>query len=223
MSDFVPALGFHWLTPAYDAVVRATTRERTFKIALIKQADFQPGQQVLDLACGTGTLAVWIKQRCPEVSLSGIDADPDILEIAARKATRAQVSITFEQGLASHLPYPDAHFHRVVSSLFFHHLTWPEKQRVAQELYRVMRPGGELHVADWGRAGGVFSRSAFVAIQLLDGFANTRDNVQGRLIELFEEAGFANVSQQQTIATLFGTLALYRAVKTAVEGLSFGG
>ena len=222
MSSFVPALGFHWLTPAYDAVVRATTRERTFKLALIRQADFQPGQQVLDLACGTGTLAVWIKQRCPEVSLSGIDADPAILEIAARKATRAQVTITFQQGLASRLPYPDAHFDRVVSSLFFHHLTWSEKQCVAQELYRVIRPGGELHVADWGRAAGVFSRGAFVAIQLLDGFENTRDNVQGRLIELYEEAGFANVSQQQTVATVFGTLALYRAVKTAVQGPSFG-
>ncbi len=222
MSNFVPALGFHWLTPAYDAVVRATTRERTVKVALIKQADVRPGQQVLDVACGTGTLAVWIKQRCPEVSLSGFDADPDILDIAARKATRAQVSITFEQGLASRLPYPDAHFHRAVSSLFFHHLTWSEKRRVAQELYRVIRPGGELHVADWGRAGGVFSRGASVAIKLLDGFENTRDNVQGRLIALFEEAGFANVSQQQTVATVFGTLALYRAAKTAVRDLSFG-
>ena len=218
----IPAIGFHWLTPAYDAVVRATTRERTFKVALIKQADFQPGQQVLDIACGTGTLAVWIKQRCPEVSLSGIDADPDILEIAARKATRAQVSIQYEQGLASRLPYPDAYFHRVVSSLFFHHLTWSKKQCVAQELYRVIRPGGELHVADWGRASGVFDRCAFVAIQLLDGIENTRDNVQGRLIELFEDAGFANVSQPRTFATVFGTLALYRAVKPAVQGLSFG-
>ena len=60
---YVPALGYHWLTPYYDAVVGTTTRERSFKHALIKQAGFEPGQQVLDLASGTGTLAIWIKQH----------------------------------------------------------------------------------------------------------------------------------------------------------------
>ena len=219
-SGYIPALGFHWLTPAYDVIVRATMRERTIKVALIEQADIRPGHQVLDLACGTGTLAVWIKQRCPEVSVSAIDLDPDILEIAARKASRAKVSILFDRGFATRLPYPDAHFDRVVSSLFFHHLTWRDKQHVARELHRVIRPGGELHVADWGRAGSVLSRGAFLAIQLLDGFETTSDNIRGRLIDLFEEAGFTDVSEQKNVATVFGTLALYRAIKSAASAVA---
>ena len=209
----MPALGFHWLTPAYDLVVRTTTRERTFKTALIEQADLGPRQEVLDLACGTGTLAIWIKQRHPSANVRGIDGDPHILAIASRKAKEANLPIEFDRGLSFSLPYPDASFDRVLSSLFFHHLSWRDKQRTARELYRVIRPGGQLHVADWGRARGPLMRAAFFVVQLLDGFENTQGNVEGRLIELFREAGFSEVSEQRTFATLFGTLSLYCAVK----------
>lgn len=214
-AKYVPALGFHWLTPAYDVVVRATTRERTFKSALIEQARFEPGQKILDLACGTGTLAIWIKKHYPAVTVTGVDGDAAVLAIAARKAKEAQVSVRFDQALSFDLPYPDAHFDRIVSSLFFHHLSWLDKQRTARELFRVLRPGGEVHVADWGRATGRLLRAAFLFIQLLDGFKNTQDNVAGKLPGLFQESGFTDVSQQRTFSTVFGTMALYRAGKTA--------
>ena len=72
---YVPALGYHWLTPYYDAVVGTTTRERSFKKALIKQARFAPGQHVLDLASGTGTLAIWIKKHQPQTNVTGVDGE----------------------------------------------------------------------------------------------------------------------------------------------------
>jgi len=212
-SRYVPALRFHWLTPAYDAIIRSTTRERRFKSALIEQARFAPGQEVLDLACGTGTLAIWIKQRHPGASVRGLDGDSNILGIARRKANKAQVDVPFDHGLSTRLPYPHANFDRVVSSLFFHHLSWADKQRTAAELLRVLRPGGELHVADWGRATGPVMRTAFFAVQWLDGFANTRANVEGRLPGLFADAGFAAVAQTASFSTVFGTLALYRATR----------
>jgi ubiquinone/menaquinone biosynthesis C-methylase UbiE len=212
-SSYVPALRFRWLTPAYDVVVRSTTRERTFKAALIEQAGIAAGQRVLDLACGTGTLSIGIKDRCPQATVIGMDGDSDILAIASRKAAAAAVPIQLDYGLSWQLPYPDAHFDRVVSSLFFHHLCWHDKERTVRELFRVLRPGGELHVADWGLPTGPVMRAAFIAVQLLDGFANTRGNVQGKLISLFEGAGFGDVSQARAFSTLLGTLALYRAVK----------
>ncbi len=212
-SKYVPALGFHWLTPYYDAVVGATTRERRFKQALIKQADFEPGQQVLDLACGTGTLAIWIKQHQPQANIIGVDGDPAILSLASRKALKANVSMKFDHALSDCLPYPDGHFDRVVSSLFFHHLSWEEKAITVRELFRVLKPGGEIHVADWGRASNALMRGLFVFIQLLDGFENTQDNVAGKLIMLFEQAGFAEVRQRRTFSTIFGTMALHSAIK----------
>lgn len=212
-ARYVPALRFSWLTPAYDLVVRLTTRERTFKKALIEQARLQPGHSVLDLGCGTGTLTIEIARRCPEAMVAGVDGDPAILGLAARKAARLNARVQLDHALASALPYPNERFDRVVSSLFFHHLPWPDKERTAREAFRVLRPGGELHVADWGRASGLLMRGAFLAVQLLDGFENTRDNVHGRLPALFEGAGFRDVSEVRTFATVLGTLALYRARK----------
>jgi ubiquinone/menaquinone biosynthesis C-methylase UbiE len=212
-SEYVPALGFHWLTTYYDAVVGTTTRERSFKRALIKQAGFEPGQRVLDLACGTGRLAIWIKQHQPQADVTGVDGDPAILSLASRKALKADVSLNFEQALSDNLPYPDAHFDRVVSSLFFHHLSWEYKERTARELFRVLKPGGEMHVADWGSATNILMRGLFIFIQLLDGFKNTQDNVSGKLITLFEQAGFFEVKLRRTFSTVFGTIALYSAVR----------
>ena len=212
-SKYVPALGYHWLTPYYDAVVGTTTRERTFKQALIKQARFKPSHQVLDLACGTGTLAILIKQQEPQASVTGVDGDPSILSLASRKAQKADVLVQFDHALSFSLPYPAANFDRVVSSLFFHHLSWENKERTAQELFRVLKPGAELHVADWGRADNALMRGLFLFVQLLDGFKNTQDNVSGKLVTLFEQAGFVEVTQRQTFSTVYGTMALYSAVK----------
>lgn len=215
-DTFVPALRFHFLTSAYDAVVRLSTRERRFKTALIEQADILPSQSVLDLACGTGTLSIWVKQRFPDVEVFAIDGDPAILARAAHKARSAHVDIAFEQGLSHALPYPDDHFDRVLSSLFFHHLSWEGKQRTAQELLRVLKPGGELHVADWGQPANPLMRLLFRPIQWLDGMANTQDNASGKLIPMFEANGFANLYERRHFNTAFGTLRLFSATKPLI-------
>ena len=210
----MPALKYRWLTPYYDAIVGVTTRERTFKTALISQAGFESGHRVLDLACGTGTMSIWIKKAQPETDVLGIDGDPDILSIARRKADRAGVSISFQTAMSYKLPLPDAHFDRMVSSLFFHHLSSDDKVRTAKEIYRVLKPGGQLHVADWGRAENLAMRALVLPVQILDGFANTRDNVSGKLVGVFEDAGLVNVLERRVFRTMFGTMALYSALKS---------
>lgn len=149
-AKYIPALGYDLLTPFYDAVVRLTVREKKFKTALIEQANFVDGQRVLDLACGTGTLAVLIKEIYPKVEVTGIDGDSKILEIAQKKAIQKGVFIQFDEGLSTALPYANESFERVVSSLFFHHLTRADKLKTLREVFRVLKPNGELHIADWG-------------------------------------------------------------------------
>lgn len=212
-KTFVPALGYAFLTGLYDPVVALTTRERTFKLALMEQADIRTGQHVLDLACGTGTLAIWIKQRYPGAEISGLDGDEAILARARAKAARAGVSVRFDTGMSYALPYASASFDRAVCSLFFHHLQPVDKARTGAELLRVLKPGAELHVADWGKAANPLMRTLFYAIQILDGFPNTADNVAGRLPDIFRQAGFVDVTGTRAFSTVFGTMALYRARK----------
>jgi SAM-dependent methyltransferase len=115
--------------------------------------------------------------------------------------------------MAFELPYSDDSFDRVLSSLLFHHLTRENKIRTLTEVFRVLRPSGELHVADWGKAQNAFMRIAFLLVQALDGFNTTADNVSGILPDLFRSAGFEEVQQSTRYSTIFGTLSLYRARK----------
>ena len=149
--DYVPALRFSWLTAIYDPVVRWTTRESAFKNTLVEQADLGADMNVLDLASGTGTLAILIKKKCPDVDVAGVDGDSKILQIAQAKSDDAGVYIKFDQGLATDLPYPDSSFDRVFSTLFFHHLDQHHKQLALVEVFRVLKIGGQVHIADWGK------------------------------------------------------------------------
>ena len=84
---------------------------------LLKQANLCPGDRVLDIGCGTGTLGALIKCVHSEVSVVGLDLDPKALARAKKKTARAGASIPFYQGFSDELPYPDASFDRVFSSL----------------------------------------------------------------------------------------------------------
>lgn len=212
---YTPALGFAWLNSLYDPVVRLTTREATFKAELLAQAGIETNHRVLDLGCGTGTLSIAVKQKHPHAEVYGLDADHDILSRAGSKAARAKVAISFDHGMSIDLPYPDNSFDRVVSSLFFHHLTSDDKRRTCVEVRRVLKPEGELHVADWGRAQNVLMRAAFLSVQLFDGFTTTAESVGGRLVRILEETEFETVEETTRYATPLGTMALYQARKSA--------
>jgi ubiquinone/menaquinone biosynthesis C-methylase UbiE len=206
-EPFLPALRFERLTPLYDAVIALTTRERTFRPRLVEQAAIADGMSVLDVGAGTGTLAALVNERHAGTRVTGLDADPAMLERARLKAPRA----SFDEGMSYALPYPDASFDRVLSSLFFHHLRPDDKRRTLSEIHRVLRPGGELHVADWGRPAGALSRVLALSIRTLDGPETTTDSLAGRLPELVADAGFEDVRGRGAVHTAFGTLALISA------------
>lgn len=213
-GDYIPALRARALTRFYDPLIELTTREGLFKRHLIEQASIAPGDKILDLGCGTGTLALQIKQSYPETEVFGLDADPEILARARAKAQDSGREIHFAQGLSNQLPYEDASFDRVVSTLFFHHLTLAVKRQTVTEIARVLRPGGELHVADWGRPSDPLMHAASLSIRLLDGFEPTRDNLSGALPSVFENVGLARVEQTGRLRTVFGTMAFYRAERS---------
>lgn len=213
-ADYIPALRFEFLTKFYDPLVRYSTREAAFKNALLKQANLNENQKILDIACGTGTLLVSIKKKCPKIDATGFDIDEEILKMARKKAKLSHSEINFEQGFSDDLPFENESFDRVFSTLFFHHLTLERKHKTLQEILRVLKPRGEFHLADFALPR---NKSQFVLskwIRLIDGFETTHDNLRGRLKLLMEENGFQTVERTGYYKTIIGTIRLFKAVKS---------
>jgi ubiquinone/menaquinone biosynthesis C-methylase UbiE len=211
-NEFVPALRFSVLTRLYDRVIAATMEEDAHRRALLAQAGLRPGHRVLDLGCGTGTFALLAKTSIPGATVIGLDADEEALELARAKARAQRVDVAFQRGFADEARFEDASFDRVTSMLLFHHLTRAKKVRTLERARQILRPGGELHVADWGRPHDCIMRAAFLGVRILDGFETTADNIDGALPALMQRAGFLDVAETRRERTIFGTLSMYRAV-----------
>ena len=149
---YLPGMGVDWLLPLYDPLTWLLGAGRARRDLLL-HADLRPGQRALDIGCGTGTLVVLLKRLHPDVDVAGVDPDPRALARAARKARRAGVQVRLARGFSDALDEPDGSVDRVFSSFMFHHLDRSEQVRTLAEVTRVLRPGGRLHLLDFGRPG----------------------------------------------------------------------
>src|SRR5262245_34387087 len=120
-QEYIPALSFRVLTPFYDFIQKWVVRDIRYKSLLIEQAGIQAGQRVLDLGCGTGTLAMMVKRAQPGAEVFGLDADQDMLKVANYKKNQSKLEVKFDVGFTNDLPYPDASLDRVLSSIMIHH------------------------------------------------------------------------------------------------------
>ncbi len=210
-EKYISVLHFDWLTRFYDPIMQWTMREQTFKRLLIQQANIKVGHRVLDFGCGTATLTIMLKEVHPETEVIGLDGDDKALAIAQSKIAAAGLEIELKKGMSFELDFPNHFFDIVVSSLLFHHLNREDKLRTLREVFRILKPAGELHIADWGKPQNFLMRGAFLIVQLLDGFTTTSESIQGKLHDYIKQAGFNNAEETQRFATIFGTLSLYRA------------
>lgn len=213
--SYVPALGDHRLSPFYDATIALMTCERTWRRALVRQIAPEPRDVVLDIGCGTGSLAIQLKRACPSASIYGVDPDPDILTRAEEKARNADVLVHFSQGYAQDAGTIAARIrpNKLVSSLVLHQIPLAGKRMALLAALDALRPGGELHIADYGLQASPLMRLAFRQVQTLDGYGTTQPNADGVVPELMEDVGFAGVEETQVIPTPTGSISLYRAHK----------
>ena len=147
-------LVIHWAA-RYDLLAWLLTggREHAFRERLLSLAELAPGDSVLDIGCGTGTLAIAATRHVgPAGTVCGIDASPPMIARATRKAAKAGAPAVFQLAAAEQLPFPDACFDAVLSTLMLHHLPRHVRQQCAIEIRRVLKPRGRVFVVDFGRA-----------------------------------------------------------------------
>jgi ubiquinone/menaquinone biosynthesis C-methylase UbiE len=203
--EYLRAARYDWILPLYDPVMKVLGADETRR-ALLDQGDIRPGHRVLDIGCGTGTLATLIKRLHSDVEVVGLDPDPKALARARRKAQRASVAVRFDQGFADALTYPEASFDRVFSSFMFHHLSRQEKEGALREVRRVLKASGSLHLLDFG---GPESGGDSFLDRLLYSRHGLKDNSEERVLALMKQAGFADPEKVKQGTRLFGLLRIY--------------
>jgi ubiquinone/menaquinone biosynthesis C-methylase UbiE len=171
----------------YDLMVGAIDlvsggRLRALRRQVLDLADLRPGEAVLDVGCGTGTLALEAQPRVGDAGrVVGIDPAPKQLARARAKAAHRGLPLEFRLGVIEALPFPDASFDAALSTLMMHHLPDDLKRRGLAEIARVLKPGGRLVVADAEHPGHPGQRGHFGA-----GSLGVRE-----IAGLMETAGFA--------------------------------
>ncbi|WP_370462671.1 class I SAM-dependent methyltransferase [Mycobacterium sp. Marseille-P9652] len=205
--DYLPAAGVDALLPTYDLMSRLLGMRKVHD-ALLAQADLADCRRILEIGCGTGNLTLRAKRAHPRLDVVGCDPDPRALDRARRKAE----GVRFDLGYAERLPYADGEFDRVLSSMMLHHIESGSKSAAAAEMFRVLRPGGSLHVVDIG--GDVAHRHGLSA-RLIRHNHHAAGNLSGAIPRLLRGAGFDCTEVASQRHRILGQLDFYRATRPA--------
>ncbi len=186
----------HWAS-LYDLFTWLVSlgREPAIREMTLNLAGIVPGDNVLDVGCGTGTLTIVAKARVgPAGAVHGIDAAPEMIEVARRKAAQTGVDVDFQVGLIEDIPFPADEFDLVLSSLMLHHLPEDLKHRGFVEIRRVLKPSGRFLGVDLEMS----ADHLFAGLATLFSSQRMVQSSLQSLTPMMEEAGFTAVESGRT-------------------------
>lgn len=158
------------------------------------------GDRVLDVGCGPGRLALDLVERVgPTGSVRGVDAGEEMVRRATAKAKRQGLPAAFQVAFAQHLPFGDASFDGVACILALHHVADDDQLAAVEEMYRVLRPGGRVLLAE-------FEASGRLRRWLPGGHHGGHQDTLGLARGLLSTAGFTDLVERRSAVSWLGTI-----------------
>ena len=214
-KEFIPALGYDWLTGFYDLAIKLTMPEKKIRNKLISELDPSKKETILEFGFGTGQNLLLAHEASPDSEFIGLDIDPKVKRIAEQKLKKKGIDTSLVLYDGGKFPFDANKFDKVFSSLVFHQLDTETKKHCLKEIKRILKNDGALLIGDWGKPKTKFRRFLFYIVQLLDGFKTTQENVEGKLPDYISESGFIEVKEIGYINTKIGTYCYYTGKKPA--------
>ena len=201
-------MSLNWLAPFYDQLCSRFGLGIPFRKETLRYARLEPGENVLDVGCGTGVLTHMAAETVgPTGKVIGIDPAPKMISLARKNASVTGNSAEFRLAVIEHLPFENETFDLVLSSAMIHHLPSDLKRAGLLEVNRVLKPGGRLLVVDLDRPANPLWWFLVWPLRIMP---TTREHLEGRLLPYFRQAGFDPVNR---VGRWFGLLSFWLAYK----------
>jgi len=210
VTEFVPSLRFHFLTPFYDFLFGILLPEKKLRQTMIDMVEKLNPQNIIELGCSTGGLTLPLAKKFTTVPVYAVDADKKALSILERKLNKiSQNKITLTHASSSLLPFENKSAHTVIASLLFCNLLPDEKLKTLHEINRILTNEGHLIIMDWGKPKTILSTIGFFILQTVGGRKTTDDLKKGIFTNLLKQNQFI-IQKKESTTTLFGTLYFYQ-------------
>lgn len=219
MTDFVPSLRFHFLTPFYDFLFGILLPEKKLRNTIISIIETTNNDSLIELGCSTGGLTLPIAKKFSASRIYAVDVDKKALSILERKLNKIpQHNISLINASSSLLPLENKSVPTIITSLLFCNLLPDEKLKTLHEIKRILTDEGHLIIMDWGKPKTIFSAAGFKILQWVGGHKTTDDLKQGLFKVLVQNQEFT-ITEKKYINTGFGTLYFYDAMPDSKRNL----